>query len=793
MLPSIPYIPGSQPDKMAPLGRYLPPIPEGVITQWLDENFLDQGKESDGAWILDPFGASPNIAIEAARAGYRVLVAANNPITRFLIEMAANPPSKLELKAVLAELAGAKKGDERLEPHVKSLYRTSCDQCGQEVIAETFLWEKQAEGEHPTLFARQYTCPHCGKSGEFSATKNDIELASQFSPTGLHYARALERVAQKDDPYRANAIEALSAYLPRAVYALFALINKVDNLSIPSDKQRLLFALLLSACDFGSTLWPYPVARARPRQLMMPSRFREHNIWSALEEGINIWAKLENDNSQPIPIHTWPDIDFSSGGICIYEGRFKDLADNLAILSIQAVISAIPRPNQPFWTLSALWSGWLWGKEGVGPFKNVLRRRRYDWSWHRYAIQATLESLNKIMNRSTPFLGIVGEVEPGFLTALFSAAYNAGLYLTGMAMRTESGQVQAVFRKAESVGAAEFPSDTGNSQLTFSAIPKVNFQEIMSKPAREYLRLKGEPGPFLPVQAAILSYLSHNRLMEFPSAEISRDSNVPSTEAGQPSHEELSHIHHLIEQTLSYRNGFLRFGGSEKSIEVGSWWFRDQKLPEGFDLEPPQTDRVEISVVRYLQNHPVSTIQEIDRSLCRNFPGLLTPSPELIQICLESYGEQDPPESGCWKLRPQDEAGKRRLELNEMNVLLKQVARSIGCQIQGQIPLLMVNEKGETSYICHIIASGIISNILLAPNSNPQKSLIILPGSRANLVIYKIQHDPRLRQAVDSGWRFVKYRQLRLLSKSAIISTTLLEEQLSKDLLTYSPPQLRLL
>jgi hypothetical protein len=237
----------------------------------------------------------------------------------------------------------------------------------------------------------------------------------------------------------------------------------------------------------------------------------------------------------------------------------------------------------------------------------------------------------------------------------------------------------------------------------------------------------------------------------------------------------------------------LRFGGSEKSIEVGTWWFREQKMPEEFEIEPPQADRVEISVVRYLQSHPLSTIQEIDQALCRNFPGILTPSPELIQICLESYGEQDPPDSGLWTLRTQDDAGKRRLELNEMNVLLKQVARSIGCQLQGQTPLLIIDEKGETSYICHIIASGIISNILLGQNPNPQKSLIILPGSRANLVIYKIQHDPRLRQAVDSGWRFVKYRQLRLLSKSAIISTALMEEQLSKDLLTYNAPQLRLL
>ncbi len=792
MLPFIPYIPGYQPARMPPLGRYLPPLPEGVISQWLEENLLAENATSSAGWILDPFGASPNIAIEAARVGYRVLVAANNPIARFLIEMAANPPTKAELIAVLSELAGTKKGDARLEPHIKSLYRTTCDQCNQEVIAEAFLWEKQIEGEHPTLFARQYTCTRCGKKGEFSATKNDVELAAQFSPTGLHYARALERVAQKDDAYRDNAIEALSAYLPRAVYALFTLINKLDSMSIPENKRRLLYALLLTACDYGSTLWPYPVARARPRQLIMPSRFREHNIWLALEQGVDLWAK-DNDENQSVNIHIWPDFDIPTGGICIYEGRFKDLSEHLNKFTIQAIVSAVPRPNQPFWTLSALWSGWLWGKEGIGPFKNVLLRRRYDWTWHRIALQTTFESITQNLNADIPFLGIVCEAEPGFLTALFSAANNAGLYLTGIAMRAESNQVQVEFRKTKISETLDFPKATGNDQLSFNMLSKENYQEIMAKPAREYLRLRGEPSNYLPIHAAILSDLSHNRLLQFTATGFSKEPGALPIESSQSSHEELSLIHHMVEQSLSYRNGFLRFGGSEKSIEAGSWWFREQKMPEGFELTTPLADRVEISLVRFLQSHPVSTIQDIDKSLCRDFPGLLTPSPELIQICLESYGEQDPPESGQWKLRAQDEASKRRLELSEMNTLLKQVARSVECHILRQMPLIMTDDQGETRYIWHIIASGIISSILLGQNQDPKKSLIVLPGSRANLVAYKIQHDPRLRQAVDSGWRFVKYRQLRLLSKSAIISTPLLEEQLTKDLLTYNAPQLRLL
>ncbi|MBE9524600.1 MAG: hypothetical protein IMY76_05840, partial [Chloroflexi bacterium] len=93
----IPYYPGLTPSKPEPLGRYLPPIPEGVATNWLRAHFPHPNagknlqKGDSHAWVLDPFGTSPRLAVEIARAGYRVLVAANNPVNRFLMELEADP------------------------------------------------------------------------------------------------------------------------------------------------------------------------------------------------------------------------------------------------------------------------------------------------------------------------------------------------------------------------------------------------------------------------------------------------------------------------------------------------------------------------------------------------------------------------------------------------------------------------------------------------------------------------------------------------------------------------------
>src|SRR5512135_1327100 len=125
-----PYIPGTMPVDPGPLSRFTPPLEEGTVARWLSQH------APAGSWVLDPFGFSPRLVLEAARAGYRVLVTVNNPITRFLLEMAADPPREADFQAALAELAVAKKGDERLGTHLQSLYQTACEKCGRQIQAE---------------------------------------------------------------------------------------------------------------------------------------------------------------------------------------------------------------------------------------------------------------------------------------------------------------------------------------------------------------------------------------------------------------------------------------------------------------------------------------------------------------------------------------------------------------------------------------------------------------------------------------------------------------------------------
>jgi hypothetical protein len=743
------YIPGTQPSRAEPLSRYLPPLADGVVSAWLRAR-LPMSERRQAPWILDPFCASPRSVIEAARAGFNVLVAANNPISRYLLEMAANPPTEDELRSALAELAAARKGDERLELHIRSLYTTTCDVCKSEIMAEAYLWDR--DKNQP--FARIYNCPHCGTSGEHPILELDLSRLSQFSSSGLHHSRALERVAAIDDPDRQHVKEALDVYLPRALYALFTIINRLESLPINQAKRHHLSALILAALDQANTLWQYPTSRARPRQLTIPPRFRENNVWLALENAVELWAPF----APSIPLVRWPEIPPATGGISVFEGRLSELGISISDLKVEAVLAPLPRPNQAFWTLSALWAGWLWGKEALGPFKNVLRRRRYDWSWHGTALHAALESLHPILDPGTPVLGLIGENEPGFLSAAIISAEAAGFDLDSLAMRLDSAQAQIVWHRPPGTRAKSYASGAERIRLIAEA-------------ARNHLQERGEPASFLTMQAAALTSVIHQHVL---------DLSPPLTEV-------IPDVNNLLDSAFSYRRGFIRYGGSEKSLDIGQWWLEESK-----EIALSLADRVEKEAVRQLLEFPGGKLLEFDTRLCQEFPGLLTPNSELVHVCLESYGEPINQEDSGWQMRRQDMPEVRRNDLKEISSALVSLTSLLDHSITGDKPLLVYNAQGELQYAIYIIASALIGEYIFARKFPPEKSLIVIPGGRANLVAYKLQHDPRLRLAIESGWRFMKFRQVRELIQSPRLTKFSLEDQLALDSLTYDAPQLRL-
>jgi len=134
----------------------------------------------------------------------------------------------------------------------------------------------------------------------------------------------------------------------------------------------------------------------------------------------------------------------------------------------------------------------------------------------------------------------------------------------------------------------------------------------------------------------------------------------------------------------------------------------------------------------------------------------------------------------------------RHTDLSEMHNALELVLSRLQDTTAGNKPLLVYNPHGELQYAIYIIASALINELIYSNQYPPEKSLIVLPGGRANLVAYKLQHDPRLRLAIQGGWRFLKFRQIRMLLQSPRLTQSSLDDQITQDSLTYDAPQLRL-
>jgi hypothetical protein len=752
-----PYIPGMNPVEPGPLARFTPPLEEGVISAWLPAH------APVGSWVLDPFGFSPRLALEAARAGYRVLVTVNNPITRFLFEMSAHPPTETDFNAALADLAASKKGVERLGTHLQSLYLTPCEKCGNEIYADSFLWRKSEAAP----YARIYTCPHCEDSGEREANPLDIERTRKIAATdALHRSRAFERVAALEDEDRVYAEEAIEHYLPRPLYFLTTAINRLDSLNLNPERRRALSALILLACDAGNTLWDYPTQRRRPKQLNIPNQFREHNLWNQLERGLSRWL----ETSSSVVMESWPHQPPESGGICLYEGRLKDFAEEVKKeLPIQAVIGSLPRPNQAFWTLSALWAGWLWGREAVEPYKPALRRRRYDWAWNATALNAAFTHLFDMLRLGTPFFALLSETEPSSLTSALTAASAAGLDLQSLALRTEHDPIQLHWTSGEHL--KRQPNEADREEV------KAAFHTHLSE--------RGEPASYLHVHAAGLIALAKSHALKQKDQEFD---------------EALRGTHSLIQNALEEDPRFVHYSSGE-SVDTGLWGLQDnvilseaKNLPYGVedssvaqnDMKESLSDRVEIAVVTFLQKHPNSIFLEIEQDLYPRLPGLLTPSQAMIYAVLASYANK---ENGAWKLRPEDLAAARRKELSHIPRLIETIGHRLGYATRKQEKNYLWEQSGALERTFTILASALLGRALAETPYPPQKIVIVIPGGRAALAAYKIQRDPRLAAHIKTV-QVVKYRLLRTLVELPVLTREVFEEQIAGDPLEKSKLQI---
>jgi len=172
---------------------------------------------------------------------------------------------------------------------------------------------------------------------------------------------------------------------------------------------------------------------------------------------------------------------------------------------------------------------------------------------------------------------------------------------------------------------------------------------------------------------------------------------------------------------------------------------------------------------------------------------MMTPASDLINICIESYSSKKYLEKGKIILREQDDPKSRNLELSAIRMAIHDLGNQLGYSAQGDSPIIWGDAEEDVRLVFFISCSAGIGEIVFNSSYPPDKSIIVLPGARANLIVYKLRYNLYLNQIIESGWRFLKFRHLRHLLESPSLKRENIDTLLALDPLTESPAQMRLL
>lgn len=720
---SLALIPAREHTSEIPLQRFLPSFSEQLPDQWLQAN------HNKGDWILDPFGTSPFLPFTVIIAGYNILVVCNNPILQLYLQVLADAPKKHEFQAALASLAKERYQLERLETHLQSLYISSCPDCSQKVQVEGYIWIK---GEnYPT--AKLLTCKSCGTSGEFPASEEDRQILDSLGKDALHRALAVQK-ANTGPQIRSGIEDVVETYPTRALYFIFSVINRIDRLEISEYHRKLLYAIMIIVLDSGNAIWPWPPGKLRPKQISFPASYFEHNLWFALENAIKIWQVRKD----PVALSIWPDIP-SSPGICLFKGRVAELdalKENLPS-PLNSVLTVFPRPNQAFWSLSAVWSGWLWGKKSASAMKSALERKRFDWFWFSTAIHQSMYGVRNLLGKNGKFFGFIPEPETGFLTSVLISAKNAGYRLSGVAHRNPATFAQCLWQKEDD---KIKPAD-----------PKRQSQP--SSGLREWMQERNEPAEKPEFSIALLVETAH--LADLP----------------------------LLSKNLPY------FTIKENQREIAGW-LADSNLIEHYRIQadqhesimywlsnlnerpaPTLTDRVEHTILDMFHRENVLSLDRVDHEICQIFRGLQTPGMAVILACIKTHGVPAPHEPDHYKMRPIAHSQAMQEKAAFIISVLDKMGQSLGYQIRKETCCTWTNKQtGKKEYTFFVLRNAILGDLIFHPPQDNGLKIVLYPDHVSPLIQLKLNMNPRLLQAVNRFGKILPFSQLEIFSQQEEIT-----------------------
>jgi len=741
------FVPGEPERDKEVLARLRWPIPGGVARAYV----LAYTEPDDV--VLVPFCQGPAVVREVLAEARRVLALNFDPLLVLLVRSALAPLPAHDLDAAVTRLGDYLKQGQPLRRYLMDLYATTCPACQHPVVADYFTWDRE-RGEPVTKYLR---CPGCGREGEAAVEAEDRERLAQVPRRAMHYHYVLDRLAPhpEDDVLRPRMESLLELYTPRNLYALAELTLKIEALYPEGPIHQALMALLLDCLDRSSSLIPVPRSSARQRGLARPNRYLERNVWLAFEEAVE---RLRAMAVRP-PLHLADSIETfqSSAGesdAFVGPGLVRDLARQLPPRSLRLILTSPPPLDSAAWSLAYMWGAWTLGREAVGPLRPLFRQRTPDPMWYARVMSGSLRSLAELLSDEGRLVLVLSRQRTEVVEALLLAASKARL---GVAALFQQG---ADYR-------LELTPTFGPALLARLDRPSTpalegEIQRAALEAALEVIQARGEPTPWRVVHVAIQQRLA---LLGLQVRALESDA-----EAASP----LDLVQSQVAEVL-HDPALQTLPGAGKGETL--WW-----LSEPADVPTPLCDRVEEAAHQLLQESLVLTEADFAAQVCARFPGSLTPEAALIAACLRSYGREIT--AGRWQVRPEDLPAARAEEREAIIQDLLALGQRLGYEPAPREPFDAVwLQGGEVRALFVVRWRAALSEALaLSPQVGAAVPYLVIPGGRAELVSYKLAHNPLWQRTVDQvGWRFIKYRHLRQLKSEPEVNEYILRTVVGLD------------
>jgi hypothetical protein len=724
------FIPSDEIPPLAILSNALTSVPPSVARAAIEEH------TQPGDVILDPFCVGVGIIQAALDLDRKIIAASFNPIAILAIEATLWP---IDPRAALTHLADVRKGPQRLRDHVLDLYRTRCPICTKEASALEFHWDRELRA----LIDKRVRCKTCGDN-DGMIDEDDQTQAARFEPRGLSFWLLHDRVIDRAHEDADRVDEALEAYTPRVLAAIGDILLKFEGLS-DADRSALRPALV-ATLDACTALHSTEETSRRISGLKPPPQFVEKNIWIELEHichtlSLSVYPSLIQRATSIESLISAP----NAGAFLIAEPA-RELAKHLPPKSISLMLSHPPPPRPGFWSLSTVWSAWLWGKPKIEAMLPLLARHRTSWDWQWRAISSTLHALEPALKENALNIFSFANDE-AVMESVALASAGANQVLDHVVCDPHDGT------RATWHGRQDDILSYGRDLESLA----IDIRSIVHEAAARILRDRAEPTDRLVLQAGIQAALGQSDVL----AIIAR---LPEGDQSP-----LAFMRDVVQSTLT--------ANDSPVIAIDEhvrWLEEDARSGTSFSFRwafssetKPLADRVEAAVIDLLRSQTEWHSDELLREVYRRFPDHLTPDRALVATCIGSYVEEIEP--GRVRLRSEDTLEAREAEVKIARQSLETIGQRLGFEmkaVKGDDRRMVWLNGREIVYSFLINAQAEIDPLLHA-----ESGVLVLPGGRATLLQHKLKRDPRVR---DSDWKILKFSSLRHLVDDEAVSLNML-------------------